>query len=169
MHQTSNCSEFPGDFDLIPQIENQWRKDQEKGFILDGNAVASLTCSNRLPRLWGAIPTYNAQRDPHAQSYFRNPSVQALLKKTGQVHGGTSANGWIADIDNIWGTEQRYLYQRNWSGAGHCQTLTSGHSSFLSSVQPLIGYNGRFGYRRNTPSLRKKSSCFGEISPFSFH
>ncbi|XP_044155443.1 uncharacterized protein C17orf98 homolog [Bufo gargarizans] len=153
----------------FPTRKKQWREEQERGFILDGNAVSSLTRSNRLPHLWGAIPPYNPQRDPHTQSYFRNPSVQALLKKTRQGHGGISANGLIADFDNIWGTEPRYLDQRNWSGAGHCRTLFTGHSSFLSNFHPLIGYNGRFGYRRNTPSLRNKSSCFGEVSPFSCH
>ncbi|KAG9474062.1 sperm microtubule associated protein 1 [Eleutherodactylus coqui] len=86
-----------------------------------------------------------------------------------QGHGGTSANGWIVDYNNIFGREQRYLYERNLSGAGYSLTLNTGHSSFLSNVHPPVGYNGRFGYRRNTPSLRNKSSCFGEISPFPFH
>ncbi|CAJ0919138.1 unnamed protein product [Ranitomeya imitator] len=75
-------------------------------------------------------------------------------------HGGTSAEGWIVDYNSIWGKEKIYLNKRNWSGAGHCGSLICGHSSFLSSVRPPIGYNGRFGYRRNTPTLRSKSSCF---------
>ncbi|KAM4031615.1 sperm microtubule associated protein 1 isoform 1-T1 [Anomaloglossus baeobatrachus] len=159
----------PINWSRFPSPEKQWREGREKGFILDGNAMASLGCGKRMPRLWGTLPPYNAQLDPHTLSYFWSPYVQALLKKTGQGNGGTSAHGWIVDYNNIFGTEQIYLNKRNWSGAGHSRTLFSGHSSFLSSVRPPIGYNGRFGYRRNTPSLRSKSSCFGEISPFSFH
>ncbi|XP_073182161.1 sperm microtubule associated protein 1 isoform X2 [Lepidochelys kempii] len=54
-------------------------------------------------------------------------------------------------------------------GAGHSSEQVGGHDSFLADVKPMKGYNGRFGYRRNTPDLRVNSSCFGEVTVFPLH
>ncbi|KAM4622283.1 sperm microtubule associated protein 1 [Discoglossus pictus] len=157
------------DWSRFPTREKQLQKIREKNFILDGEAVGTRAFATALPRLWGTIPPYNAQSHQHARRYFQSPPVQVLLKKTGEYNGGTSAGGWIVDYHHIYGPEQRYLNRRNWNGAGHSESFSSGHSSFLTDIRPFDGYNGRFGYRRNLPSLREKSSCFGEVTPFYLH
>lgn len=60
---------------------------RQKEFILDGVAVDTIASgySNILPKLWSAVPPYNAQLDVHAASYFASPAVKKLLKKTEQV------------------------------------------------------------------------------------
>ncbi|KAM8945620.1 sperm microtubule associated protein 1 [Pelodytes ibericus] len=157
------------DWSRFPTRERLWRLAREKAFVLDGAALQNLASQKTLPHLWDALPPYNSQSDPHACAYFQNPAVRALLRKTGQDKGGTSTNGWIVDYHYIYGPEQRYLNHRNCIGSGHSQTLSGGHSIYLSDVLPFNGYNGRFGYRRNIPSLRAKSSSFGEVTPFSLH
>lgn len=59
----------------------------EKSFILDGVAVSTIARSyERLrPKLWSAIPPYNAQQDYHAHRYFRSHVVPPILRKTEQV------------------------------------------------------------------------------------
>lgn len=63
---------------------------REKGFILDGVAVDTLAGSytHIPPKLWSALPPYNAQLDGHAASYFASPAVKSLLKNTEQVACG---------------------------------------------------------------------------------
>ncbi|XP_038610653.1 uncharacterized protein C17orf98 homolog [Tachyglossus aculeatus] len=141
---------------------------QEKGFVLDGVAVSSMeqTYAQALPKLWAAIPPYNAQLDAHARSYFRNPTVKAVLRKTDQLHGGTCRDGWVVDYFHIYGPGQRYLNRRNWAGAGHSLQQVVGHGLFQADLKPCHGYNGRFGYRRNTPALRQRTSDFGEVTIF---
>ncbi|XP_019360899.1 PREDICTED: uncharacterized protein C17orf98 homolog [Gavialis gangeticus] len=144
---------------------------RERDFVLDGVAVGSIAggYTQKLPKLWSAVPPYNAQLDIHAANYFASPSVKAVLRKTEQQYGGTSRDGWIVDYFHTYGPGQRYLNRRNWAGAGHSIEYVSGHDGYLADVKPPRGYNGRFGYRRNTPDLRKKSSCFGEVTIFPLH
>ncbi|CAM4634410.1 sperm microtubule associated protein 1 isoform X1 [Lepidochelys kempii] len=151
-------------------LSRRWLQ-REKGFILDGVAVDTLAGSTTHipPKLWSALPPYNAQLDGHAASYFASPAVKSLLKNTEQHRGGTSRDGWIVDYFHIYGPGQRYLNRRNWAGAGHSSEQVGGHDSFLADVKPMKGYNGRFGYRRNTPDLRVNSSCFGEVTVFPLH
>lgn len=52
---------------------------------------------------------------------------------------------------------------------GHSGETTDGHAQFMQGVQPVIGYNGKFGYRRNTPWLRKDPSPFGTGSRSATH
>ncbi|XP_043861368.1 sperm microtubule associated protein 1 [Petaurus breviceps papuanus] len=141
---------------------------QEKEFILDGVALSSMASSyeRTLPKLWSAIPPYNAQLDVHARSYFQSPVVQSVLRKTDQTHGGTSQDGWIVDYFHIFGPGQRYLNRRNWAGAGHSLQQVTGHDSYNADLRTIRGYNGRFGYRRNTPALRQRTSVFGEVTAF---
>ncbi|XP_075436292.1 sperm microtubule associated protein 1-like [Ascaphus truei] len=138
----------------FPSPDRLQRERRERGFIQGGEAHVT-------------IPPYNAQRDPHIRHYFHTPTVQAVLRRTGQDNGGTSASGWVADYQHFHGSAQRYLSQRNQTGLS--AALICGHSSFLSDVRPMNGYNGRFGYRRNVPSLRTKPSSFGQVSVFSLH
>ena len=59
----------------------------EKSFILDGVAVSTVARSYEQlrPKLWSAIPPYNAQQDYHTFRYFRSHVVPPILRKTDQV------------------------------------------------------------------------------------
>lgn len=59
----------------------------EKSFILDGVAVSTMarTYEHLRPKLWSAIPPYNAQQDCHARRYFKSHVVPPILRKTDQV------------------------------------------------------------------------------------
>lgn len=59
----------------------------EKSFILDGVAVSTIarTYEHLRPKLWSAIPPYNAQQDYHARRYFKSRVVPPILRKTDQV------------------------------------------------------------------------------------
>lgn len=59
----------------------------EKGFILDGVAVSTMarTYERLRPKVWSAIPPYNAQQDYHARRYFRSRVVPPVLRRTEQV------------------------------------------------------------------------------------
>ncbi|KAL8175716.1 UNVERIFIED_CONTAM: hypothetical protein K2H54_006099 [Gekko kuhli] len=144
---------------------------RQKEFILDGVAVGTIASgyTSILPKLWSALPPYNAQLDTHAASYFSSPVVKSVLRKTDQTRGGTSRDGWIVDYFHIYGPGQRYLNRRNWSGAGHSLQQVAGHHLYLSDAKPIRGFNGRYGYRRNTPDLRTRSSCFGEVTCLSLY
>ncbi|XP_018413463.1 PREDICTED: uncharacterized protein C17orf98 homolog [Nanorana parkeri] len=139
---------------------------KEKRFVLDCVAVTSIAkdYSVSLPKLGSIIPPYNAQKDRHVRDYFLTRPVPPLLKKTGQYKGGTSTYGELADRFQYKGAAAFYLLSRNNSGSGHSAEHSSGHGQFLSSVKPVIGYNGLYGYRRNTPSLRRTPSAFGIVT-----
>ncbi|XP_008687212.1 uncharacterized protein C17orf98 homolog isoform X1 [Ursus maritimus] len=100
-----------------------------------------------------------------------------------QDHGGTGRDGWIVDYFHIFGEGQRYLNRRNWAGAGKCHLAfqprrgppwksghslqqVTGHDHYNAELKTIKGFNGRFGYRRNTPSLRQRPSVFGEVTQF---
>nr|XP_005584043.1 PREDICTED: uncharacterized protein C17orf98 homolog [Macaca fascicularis] len=140
----------------------------EKGFILDGVAVSTTARAygRSRPKLWSAIPPYNAQQDYHARSYFQSQVVPPVLRKTDQDHGGTGRDGWIVDYIHIFGQGQRYLNRRNWAGTGHSLQQVTGHDHYNADLKPIYGFNGRFGYRRNTPALRRSTSVFGEVTHF---
>ncbi|XP_008011092.1 sperm microtubule associated protein 1 [Chlorocebus sabaeus] len=140
----------------------------EKGFILDGVAVSTTARAygRSRPKLWSAIPPYNAQQDYHARSYFQSYVVPPVLRKTDQDHGGTGRDGWIVDYIHIFGQGQRYLNRRNWAGTGHSLQQVTGHDHYNADLKPIYGFNGRFGYRRNTPALRRSTSVFGEVTHF---
>ncbi|KAK2503569.1 hypothetical protein MC885_009038 [Smutsia gigantea] len=174
----------------------------EKGFILDGVAVSTMARSYEglRPKLWSAIPPYNAQQDYHARRYFQSRVVPPVLRKTGQDHGGTGRDGWIVDYFHVFGQGQRYLNRRNWAGAGKCHFAlptspwyhlggvvcvpqfkerywardrpghslqqVTGHDHYNADLKMIKGFNGQFGYRRNTPALRQRPSVFGEVTQF---
>ena len=60
---------------------------EEKGFVLDCNAVSSISLdySKANPKLGPVIPPYNSQKDGHVENYFNFHGVDKTLKKTGQV------------------------------------------------------------------------------------
>ncbi|XP_053323122.1 uncharacterized protein C17orf98 homolog [Spea bombifrons] len=144
---------------------------REKGFVLDCVAVERISkdYGYSLPKLGSVIPPYNSQKDPHVSAYFRTTPVPPLLKKTGQSRGGTSTYGELADRFQNRGAAAFYLLTRNNTGAGHSAEYTRGHGLFLSSVRPVLGYNGKYGYRRNTPSLRRMPSPFGIVTYSPIH
>lgn len=139
---------------------------REKRFVLDCVAVESISkdYSVSLPKLGSVIPPYNAQKDRHVRDYFLSRPVPPLLKKTGQSNGGTSTYGELADRFQYTSVAAFYLMSRNNTGSGHSAEHMSGHGQFLSSIKPVIGYNGLYGYRRNTPSLRRMPSAFGIVT-----
>jgi len=49
---------------------------RERNFILDG-VHEQVHNSN-------VVPSYNAFLDPHAQSYFRQPAIQVMMKKAAE-------------------------------------------------------------------------------------
>lgn len=59
----------------------------EKGFILDGVAVSTMarTYEHLRPKVWSAIPPYNAQQDYHTRRYFQSRVVPPVLRRTEQV------------------------------------------------------------------------------------
>lgn len=70
-----------------PELSPEEKKKAEKGFVLDGIAVATFSdeCGHASPKLATAIPPYNAQNDSHAESYFKSKNVSKTLKKAGMV------------------------------------------------------------------------------------
>ncbi|XP_078518460.1 sperm microtubule associated protein 1-like [Lissotriton helveticus] len=156
---------------IYPKKDNLLQQRKEREFILDGVAVGTHGSGyeKRQPKLWSGLPPYNSQRDPYLVDYFRKPFVREVLGKTEQNRGGTSVGGWLVDYFHMFGPSQKYLNRRNWIGAGHSLEQMSGHSYFLSEVRPITGYNGRYGYRRNTTPLRKKPSPFGIGTPFPLY
>eukprot|EP00063_Salmo_salar_P064775 XP_014039610.1 PREDICTED: uncharacterized protein C17orf98-like [Salmo salar] len=96
--------------------------------------------------------TPSVQRVPQKTT----PSVQRVQHKTENKELKSAA-------------AQKSLDLRNTSGAGHSREQVSNHSGLMSDIKPLIGYNGRFGFRRNTPNLRRNPSSFGEVTTFQLH
>jgi len=48
--------------------------------------------------------------------------------------------------------------------SGYSSDLVDGHDRFLRDARPMNSYNGKFGFRRNTPTLRHCPSPFGTAS-----
>ncbi|XP_041120897.1 uncharacterized protein C17orf98-like [Polyodon spathula] len=139
---------------------------QEKHFILDCVAVSSMASVYETvhPKLWAVIPPYNGQKDNHTRQYYSSPSVKLLLEKTGQGGGGTSIHGEMVDFFYKLGPGQQALDRRNMAGAGHSDEQVTGHTGLTLVQQNNFGYNGKLGYRRNTPFLRQRAPCFGAVT-----
>lgn len=52
---------------------------------------------------------------------------------------------------------------------GHSRELVDGHSQFMKGIKPVTGYNGKYGFRRNTPWLRNEPSPFGTATRSETH
>lgn len=155
-----------------PTPEPEELLTKERTFVLDSNAVSSISTdySKTNPKLGPVIPPYNSQKDIHVRNYFVFDGVDKTLKKTGQLEkGGTSIEGPVLDYFHEQGTGYQYLSLRNQFGAGHSSELTDGHAQFMQGIKPVTGYNGKFGYRRNTPWLRTEPSPFGTASRSPTH
>jgi len=137
-------------------------RTKEKTFVLDCNAASSISCdySKANPKLGPVIPPYNSQKDKHVKQYFGFYSVPGTLDKTGQSAPGHSIEGPVMDSFHTRGAGYQYLSLRNQSGAGHSRDCVDGHAQFMEGVKPITGFNGRYGFRRNTPWLRKDPSPF---------
>lgn len=146
-----------------PPPRIQW--GSEKGFVLDCIAVSNISSdfSKVNPKLGPVIPPYNAQKDICVAAYFKFKGVKGTLKKSNQANGGDSIEGAAVDAFHTRGHQHIYLEYRNRLGAGHSKEVVAGHSSFMSDIRPITGYNGPFGFRRNTPNLRLKPSVFENI------
>lgn len=143
----------------------------EKGFVLDCKAVSSISTdySRANPKLGPVIPPYNSQKDKHVTQYYTFIGVDKTLKRTGQTPPGTSSNGYVFDRFHRGGSGWYYLKHRNFFGAGHSNEDVDGHAQFMQGVKPAMGYNGKYGYRRNTPWLRTMPSPFGTASTSPTH
>ncbi|XP_076437134.1 sperm microtubule associated protein 1-like [Babylonia areolata] len=137
-------------------------RTKEKSFILDCRATSSISgdYSRANPKLGPVIPPYNSQRDSHVDPYFRFHGVQRTLKRTGQNEGGHSIEGPVMDAFYTRGAGFQYLSLRNQFGAGHSRDQVDGHAQFMEGIRPVTSYNGRYGFRRNSPWLRKHPSPF---------
>ncbi|XP_025080607.1 uncharacterized protein C17orf98-like [Pomacea canaliculata] len=135
---------------------------KEKSFVLDCKATSSISCdySKVNPKLGPVIPPYNSQRDKHVDQYFTFYGVDRTLNKTGQDNGGSSIDGPVMDAFYTHGAGFQYLSLRNKVGAGHSHETINGHAQFMQGVKPVTSYNGRYGFRRNTPWLRQLPSPF---------
>uniref|UniRef100_A0A8C8LTH9 Uncharacterized protein n=1 Tax=Oncorhynchus tshawytscha TaxID=74940 RepID=A0A8C8LTH9_ONCTS len=112
---------------------------REQKFVLDCIAVSSIALGYE-----------------HIVPQKTTPSVRRVPQKTENKELKSAA-------------AQKSLDLRNTSGAGHSREQVSNHSGLMSDNKPLIGYNGRFGFRRNTPNLRRNPSSFGEVTTFQLH
>lgn len=143
----------------------------EKQFTLD--CIAVDTTSNDYakvkPKLGQVTPPYNAQKDKGAKSYLEKAEVQKILKRNGQAPPGTAMEGPAIERFHESGAGYLYLYYRNQHGAGHSRDAIDGHGHFMSGVQPIRGYNGEHGYRRNNPKLRRVPSEFGVVTHLPIH
>ncbi|RUS75943.1 hypothetical protein EGW08_016289 [Elysia chlorotica] len=143
---------------------------KEKSFVLDCNATSSISrdyCQAN-PKLGPVIPPYNSQKDKHVDNYFRFYGVDSTLRKTGQAgETASSIEGPVLDRFNDKGAGFNYLSLRNQFGAGHSQDVIDGHAQFMQGIKAVSGYNGKYGFRRNTPWLRKTPTPFepATISP----
>lgn len=53
--------------------------------------------------------------------------------------------------------------------SGHSQATVDGHAQFMKGIQGVSGYNGKYGFRRNTPWLRKAPTPFVPSAIFPTH
>ncbi|CAL1537080.1 unnamed protein product [Lymnaea stagnalis] len=135
---------------------------KEKSFVLDCNATSSI-CQDYCrvnPKLGRVIPPYNALRDKHVDNYFKCYGVNRTLRKNNQSSTSSSIEGPAVDRFYEQGPGYSYLSFRNQFGAGHSQETIDGHAQFMSGIRCVTGYNGRFGFRRNTPNLRNRPTPF---------
>lgn len=150
-----------------PPPEDLLRK--EKTFVLDCNATSSISrdyCRAN-PKLGPVIPPYNAQRDKHVFNYFRFYGVDRTLRKNYQwADTSTSIEGPVLDKFHTQGAGFNYLSLRNHFGAGHSQDTIDGHAQFMQGIRPVSSYNGKYGFRRNTPWLRKTPTPFEPATIF---
>ena len=52
---------------------------------------------------------------------------------------------------------------------GHSTDVVGGHDLFMTNSTPINGYNGPFGFRRNTPWLRENPSSFKGLALFMLY
>ncbi|KAL8564659.1 hypothetical protein ACOMHN_004153 [Nucella lapillus] len=137
-------------------------RTKEKSFVLDCRATSCISAdySKANPKLGPVIPPYNAQKDSQVDPYFKFYGVKRTLKRNGQGGGGHSMEGPVMDAFFSRGAGFQYLSLRNQFGAGQSRDVIDGHAQFMEGVRPVTSYNGRYGFRRNTPWLRKTPSPF---------
>lgn len=65
------------------RAELEYKREREKGFILDGTVVSKLAnddVDRNAPSLNFGIPQYNALTDPHCKGYFKSKSLPKKVK-----------------------------------------------------------------------------------------
>ncbi|THD20223.1 hypothetical protein D915_008849 [Fasciola hepatica] len=136
----------------------------ERGFVLDCVAVAQISedYSTINPKGGSVIPVYDAQSDPFAKYYFEAKGVQGTCN--GQKSPGICMKEPFVARFAEHGPPAQYLRLRNVHGCGRSPEVFEGHNYSDTAPTTVIGYNGMFGYRRNTPFLRKNPSSFGIVT-----
>ena len=136
---------------------------QEKSFVIDSVAVSQMQDDyfHTNPKMAAVIKPYNSQRDKGCGGYFRQTIVDRVLHKTGQDKGGNAIGGIPPERFHEHGYLNTYFKLRNSNGIGHSLENIGGHRASSSGAVPLHGWNGEFGFRRNTPTLRQTPSPFG--------
>ncbi|XP_063156564.1 sperm microtubule associated protein 1 isoform X1 [Candoia aspera] len=102
--------------------------------------------SGLLPHLWARPEIFEQEklgrsREPNAQSMKLKCELKSMLA----------------------------IYLKFYVDQGHSPEHVAGHHLYLMDAKPPTGWNGRYGYRRNTPDLRTHSSCFGEVTWLPIH
>ncbi|CAF0791743.1 unnamed protein product [Adineta steineri] len=122
--------------------------NRERKFILDCTAVSNLSndYSRVNPKLGSVIPPYNAPKN----RYLRFSGTPKTAERSRQ------SNTHEPIVSRVHDHVQHYLSLRNQFGSGHSTDEIRGHTLFLNDIKPIVNYNGVFGYRRNTPSLRHR-------------
>uniref|UniRef100_UPI00398F6717 sperm microtubule associated protein 1-like n=1 Tax=Pristiophorus japonicus TaxID=55135 RepID=UPI00398F6717 len=125
---------------------------------------------------WAQCPPWRQADKPDGQPQLTVHSASTPPTRAVEVfdekyrdHGGTSNSGWLVDYFYKHGPAQKYMARRNAYGAAHSHDEIVGHRGYLSDLKPINGYNGRFGFRRNVPSLRQKPSNFGEVTDLTLY
>ncbi|XP_075247616.1 sperm microtubule associated protein 1-like [Convolutriloba macropyga] len=173
---TARRREWPYNYrqQYVPKgLSDEERNTREKGFVLDCIALAQISndYSKANPKLGPAIPPYNSQKDPSVRRYFEYHDIDKILIGSKQKDPanedfkGYSIAGKSVDSFHEKGLGFIYLSNRNRSGMGYSQETISGHGAFMSDVKDVPGFNGQFGFRRNTPWLRQFPSVFGTTLP----
>lgn len=158
----------------FPPLTGQQRDRLERRFTLDCVAVASLSDVSRNrtnPGIQVTLPLYNPQKDEGCVSYFKYKGIKKVLKRTQQDNTGTSQYGKVLDSYITTCDAIKYLKKRNTNGSGYGADEVSGHysSPVYRRKVPMMSYNGAFGYRRNTPTLRHFPSSFEPPVNAAFH
>ncbi|KAB0398626.1 hypothetical protein E2I00_013872 [Balaenoptera physalus] len=69
-------------------------------------------------------------------------------------------------LDGVAVSTMARTYEHDHGGTGRDGWIVTGHDHYNANLKVTQGFNGQFGYRRNTPALRQRPSVFGEVTQF---
>uniref|UniRef100_A0A2C9L690 Uncharacterized protein n=1 Tax=Biomphalaria glabrata TaxID=6526 RepID=A0A2C9L690_BIOGL len=118
---------------------------REKSFVLDCNA---------------ALSRPEKKHNKSMQHSLSKTLKYFIISPRQNLNKSTSIDGPVVDKFHREGAGAVYLKLRNEFGAGHSQETINGHAQFMQGVKEVQGYNGKYGFRRNTPFLRQQPTPF---------